>query len=116
MPQVGRPFTAYPGMGRPCRIDWTQSDSDVRRDVNEIMDLLRHLHWHPRCSGNQVAENLKLAVLRLKAKGLPEFGGRERGDLYLRVHVRVPERLAPEERHLYESLRALAKKPRRAKR
>lgn len=47
------------------------------------------------------------AVLRLKGKGLPVFGGGHRGDLYLRIGVRVPERLTREERELYERLRAL---------
>lgn len=55
------------------------------------------------------------AVLRLRAKGLPELGGRRRGDLYLRVRVHVPERLGPEERKLYEHLRTLGTRSGRAK-
>jgi molecular chaperone DnaJ len=47
------------------------------------------------------------SVLRLAGKGLPEFGGRGCGDLYLRLRVRVPERLSAAERELYERLRAL---------
>jgi len=47
-------------------------------------------------------------VLRLRGKGLPEFGGRHRGDLMVRLQVRVPEKISPEERKLYERLRALA--------
>jgi len=46
------------------------------------------------------------ALLRLRRKGLPEFGGGGRGDLYLRIQVQVPERLTAEERKLYEQLRA----------
>lgn len=46
-------------------------------------------------------------VLRLRGKGLSEFGNGRRGDLYLRMQVRVPERLSHEERDLYERLRAL---------
>ncbi len=53
------------------------------------------------------------AVLRLRGKGLPEFGGKKRGDLYLRVRVRVPDRLATEERRLWERLRNLGKKEKR---
>jgi molecular chaperone DnaJ len=49
-------------------------------------------------------------VLRLKGKGLPEFGGKGRGDLFLRVDVRMPEKLSAEERKLWERLRAIAKK------
>lgn len=48
------------------------------------------------------------SVLRLAGKGLPAFGGGRRGDLYLRLTVRVPEKLSAKERRLYEELRALA--------
>jgi molecular chaperone DnaJ len=48
-------------------------------------------------------------VLRLRGKGLPAFGGRERGDLYVPLRLRVPERLSAEEQALWEQLRALAK-------
>ena len=44
-------------------------------------------------------------VLRLRGKGLPEFGGRKRGDLYVALQVSVPKRLTAEERELYERLR-----------
>ncbi len=47
-------------------------------------------------------------VLRLKGKGLPEFGNGNRGEMYLRLAVHVPERLTAEEQQLYERLRALA--------
>lgn len=50
------------------------------------------------------------AVLRLKGKDLPEFGNGRHGELYLRIEVRVPERLSREERELYERLRALGGK------
>lgn len=50
------------------------------------------------------------AVLRLRGKGLPVFGGRGHGDLYLRLEVRVPDRLASEERKLYEKLREVGRK------
>jgi molecular chaperone DnaJ len=57
------------------------------------------------------------AVLRLAGKGLPEFGARGRGDLYLRLRVRVPGRLSAAERELYERLRALeSARPPRGKR
>jgi molecular chaperone DnaJ len=45
--------------------------------------------------------------LRLRGKGLPRFGTRGRGDLYVRLSVRLPERLGAEERRLWERLRAL---------
>jgi molecular chaperone DnaJ len=53
------------------------------------------------------------SVLRLKGKGLPEFGSKRRGDLLLRMEVRLPERLGAEERKLWERLRAIAKKEKR---
>ena len=46
--------------------------------------------------------------LRLRGKGLPRFGGR--GDLYVRLAVRLPERLTADERKLWERLRALGAK------
>lgn len=51
------------------------------------------------------------AQLRLRGKGLPHFGGRGRGDLYVRLHLRVPERVSSEERKLYERLRSLRTAP-----
>lgn len=47
-------------------------------------------------------------VLRLRNKGLPRFGGKGKGDLYLQVKVRIPDKPGREERELYERLRALA--------
>ncbi len=48
------------------------------------------------------------SVLRLRGKGLPRFGGGGRGDLYVRLRVRVPERLSDRERRLFEQLKAAA--------
>ncbi len=53
------------------------------------------------------------AVLRLRGKGLPEFGGRGRGDLYLRIAVEMPKRISKAERELYERLRTLGRGGRR---
>jgi molecular chaperone DnaJ len=50
------------------------------------------------------------AVLRLKGKGLPEFGSGRHGEMYLRIAVHVPEHLSREERELYEQLRAIGGK------
>jgi molecular chaperone DnaJ len=49
------------------------------------------------------------SVFRLKAKGLPEFGTGRPGDLCIRIHVVVPERLSKQERLLYEKLREISK-------
>jgi molecular chaperone DnaJ len=46
-------------------------------------------------------------VLQLPHKGLPVFDSSERGDLYLRVCVYIPEQLSAEEHTLYERLRTL---------
>lgn len=54
-------------------------------------------------------------VLRLRGKGLPEFGGERRGDLYVRLRVQIPARVGAEERKLYEQLRALGRKGKRTK-
>lgn len=50
------------------------------------------------------------AILRLRGKGLPEFGSKRMGDLYLHIGVHIPEKLSGEERALYERLRSLAGK------
>ncbi len=52
--------------------------------------------------------------LRLRGKGLPRYGGRGRGDLYVRLALRVPARLSAEEKRLYERLRAIATTSRKA--
>lgn len=49
-------------------------------------------------------------VLRLKDKGLPEFGNGRHGELYLRIAVKIPEKLSSNERELYEKLRTLGSK------
>ena len=41
---------------------------------------------------------------RLRGKGMPNVGGRGRGDLYVRVKVAVPRRLSREQKELVESL------------
>jgi molecular chaperone DnaJ len=45
------------------------------------------------------------SMLRVRGKGLPRFGGGGRGDLYVRLQVRVPERLTEQQRKLFEQLR-----------
>lgn len=52
------------------------------------------------------------SVLRLKGKGLPEFGSNRHGDLYLRMGVHIPEHLSREEQELYERLRVIGGKSR----
>lgn len=47
------------------------------------------------------------SVLRLQGKGLPQFGARGRGDLFLRLRVTVPEELTSQQRELYQQLRLL---------
>jgi molecular chaperone DnaJ len=44
-------------------------------------------------------------VLRLRGEGLPIIGSESRGDLYLSVHVHVPEELTDQQHALYERLR-----------
>lgn len=49
------------------------------------------------------------STLRLKGKGLPEFGSERHGDMYLQLSVQIPTALSVEEHKLYERLRVLAK-------
>lgn len=44
--------------------------------------------------------------LRLRGNGLPRLGARGRGDLYVQLAVKLPERLSGEQRRLWERLRA----------
>ena len=46
-------------------------------------------------------------VLRLRNKGLPRFTGKGRGDLYVELNVRIPEKIGRAQRALYEHLREL---------
>jgi molecular chaperone DnaJ len=47
------------------------------------------------------------AQLRVRGKGLPRFGSKGKGDLYVRLLLRVPQQPSVEERKLYEKLQAL---------
>ncbi len=46
--------------------------------------------------------------LRMKGQGLPELGGKTRGDLLVRVEVVLPEKLSSKEKALFEDLARLA--------
>lgn len=50
------------------------------------------------------------SILRLRGKGLPDPGGGAVGDLLVRIQVQVPVHLSPEEKKLYQQLRALGGK------
>jgi molecular chaperone DnaJ len=52
------------------------------------------------------------AVLPLRGKGLPEFGGARYGDLFLRLQVHIPEKLSRKEREAFEDLQRLARNKR----
>jgi molecular chaperone DnaJ len=44
------------------------------------------------------------SVFRLRGKGFPSVDGRGHGDLFVKVHVVIPQRLSREQRRLFESL------------
>ena len=46
-------------------------------------------------------------LLRLRGQGLPELGTARRGDQVVRVVVWVPDRLSPEQEHIYLQLKAV---------
>ena len=84
-----------------------------RTEIVEVADaVLGATPLVPTLDGEPVSVTLAPGtqpdtVLRLRGKGLPEFGGRGRGDLLLRIKVRIPERPSADERSLYQQLRAL---------
>ncbi len=43
-------------------------------------------------------------TLRLRGKGLPDVGGRGRGDLFVTIQVQTPKKLTRDQRHLLEQL------------
>jgi molecular chaperone DnaJ len=47
-------------------------------------------------------------VLRLRGKGLPDVNGYGKGDLLVKVHVWVPQKLTSEERKMLEKLQESA--------
>lgn len=49
-------------------------------------------------------------VLRLRGKGLPVFGAKQRGDINLRMRIHIPEKPSKEERELYRRLRSVRRK------
>ena len=58
-------------------------------------------------------------VIRLRGEGVPNLNRRGRGDLFVTVHVTVPDEISKDERHLLEQLaelrgeRTSKKEPRR---
>lgn len=46
-------------------------------------------------------------LLKIVGRGLPELGGARRGDLFVRIEVRIPDHLGRRQRELYRALRAL---------
>ncbi len=50
-------------------------------------------------------------VFRLKGKGVPFVGSRTKGDEYVEVEVKTPEKLSSEARNLFEKLKEIEQKP-----
>ncbi|MCS7085065.1 MAG: HSP40/DnaJ peptide-binding protein [Bacteroidia bacterium] len=56
------------------------------------------------------------STLRLRAKGMPVYGKPgEYGNLYVKIHVRIPTELTPKQREMWEYLRAMSVKTDEAK-
>ena len=55
--------------------------------------------------GVKVAEGTQTGTtLRLRGKGMPDVGGRDKGDLFATVQVRTPKKLTKEQRQLLDQL------------
>jgi curved DNA-binding protein len=49
-------------------------------------------------------------MFRLKNKGMPEYGNEnKRGDLYVRVNIKIPENLSKDEIDLFKKLKKIKK-------
>lgn len=120
-----------PGKGKPSRMEGGQAgdllvivrtapDPDFIRDGADL--------WHTKTIelldavlGAKVEievleENLHVAVppgsqpnaiLRVKEKGLPYLNSQNRGNLYVRLKIHIPEILSSEEKELYEKLKLI---------
>lgn len=49
-------------------------------------------------------------ILKLKGLGMPDYAGKGKGDLYLKVLIKLPENLTQEEKDLFENLRKIRQK------
>jgi molecular chaperone DnaJ len=46
-------------------------------------------------------------VFVLRGKGMPGLHGRGKGDLFVRIHVRVPEKVSGRQKEILEELKSL---------
>lgn len=87
----------------------------LRQETIHLLDAVLGQTLQVPTLGNSVSVTIPPgtqpdSVLRIKGKGLPEFGSGRFGDLYLRIAVHIPEKLTNDERKLYENLRTLCGK------
>jgi len=54
-------------------------------------------------------------VLRMKDKGVAPPKGGKRGDMYVHLHIRIPKRLDPEAKRIFERLRQIETDPRKGR-
>jgi molecular chaperone DnaJ len=83
-----------------------------RREILEIADAVLGTRLKVPTLGGEVDVTVPPGtqpdeVLRLRGKGLQQFGGGGHGDLNLRIQVHIPEKPSADERALFEQLRAL---------
>lgn len=93
-----------------------RAGSDLwRREVISVADAVLGAKLRVPTLGGDVDVSVPAGtqadeVLRLRGKGLPEFGRQGHGDLNIRVQIHIPEKTSAEERALYEQLRVLGEK------
>ncbi|OYW31230.1 MAG: molecular chaperone DnaJ [Chthoniobacter sp. 12-60-6] len=122
---AGRGLASPQGQGKPgdllivvrCKPDprFSRRDADLWRteSVSVVDAVLGTSLQVPTLKGHAKikvpAGTQPDTVLRLPGEGLPRFGSKGQGDLYVRVGVHVPEKLSSEERRHYEQLRSLTR-------
>lgn len=84
---------------------------DIKADITiGLKDLYTETEKQFRIHGERGKVNIPAGIeegkrLRLQGKGLPADGGGERGDLYLKVHIDIPEGFERRGNHIYQEVR-----------
>lgn len=82
----------------------------IEKDINIVDAIIGTESIIPTLHGNEIKINIKNGTqdgdyLRVKDKGILNVNTKMRGDLYIKINVRIPKNTTPEERMLLEELK-----------